>query len=571
MSDLELPAGSPALSEFERFRLDIKLATDAEQRRDFEEAARIWQRIAASRPDEPKFIPVLVANLKRSNQMAAAEALIDGALQRFPTNFAITLEAGWLAAHQRDWPEALLRWKTALTKFPHEPALHAAIGTALAATGEYEDAESFLSAAVSLFPTDVQIATEYASIAARLDRWDDAVIRWKNVIERFPGRPDALARLGGSQAKAGDLVAAERTLLQAEDAFPESWAIAVERAQIAEADPAEAVERWRRVHGRFPALALACSGLGRALRRVGQFEAAETVLGAGRTRFPDDLHIVHEYATTSGDRQNWEEAATRWKVALKINPQDVGARHHLSQALLEANLAAMMMAPPVIGARQRPPVVPGGEADPADIMKLFESLGENCEFGLVQRYFGIEPLGLLRFSGMPTVNLRAALEIDFDGIGDPAHTALVDTKTEYVTTDKRFGLTAHTFINPKTISYADCLAQQCQRLSYLKNRLIEDLEDAHKVFVVIAVTDPSDDDAQSIHDLLRKYGQTRLLYVRAEIPDINPGTVTEASEGLYFGYLDRYGNRGQGRGWDISNEVWLEVCKKTLDLIARVK
>lgn len=35
----------------------------------------------------------------------------------------------------------------------------------------------------------------------------------------------------------------------------------------------------------------------------------------------------------------------------------------------------------------------------AEILGQFESLGDNCEFGLVQRIGGIEPLGLLRFAG----------------------------------------------------------------------------------------------------------------------------------------------------------------------------
>ena len=37
--------------------------------------------------------------------------------------------------------------------------------------------------------------------------------------------------------------------------------------------------------------------------------------------------------------------------------------------------------------------------DDRDLVLQFESIGDNCELGLVQRRAGSEPLGLLRFAG----------------------------------------------------------------------------------------------------------------------------------------------------------------------------
>lgn len=34
---------------------------------------------------------------------------------------------------------------------------------------------------------------------------------------------------------------------------------------------------------------------------------------------------------------------------------------------------------------------------PSELVARFESLGDNCEFGLVQRHFGAEPVGVFRF------------------------------------------------------------------------------------------------------------------------------------------------------------------------------
>jgi len=42
--------------------------------------------------------------------------------------------------------------------------------------------------------------------------------------------------------------------------------------------------------------------------------------------------------------------------------------------------------------------------DDIDLVQRFESLGDNCEFGMVQRYAGAEPLSLFRFIVLPIDN-----------------------------------------------------------------------------------------------------------------------------------------------------------------------
>ena len=42
-------------------------------------------------------------------------------------------------------------------------------------------------------------------------------------------------------------------------------------------------------------------------------------------------------------------------------------------------------------------VAPGPCHDSPRLLQQAEGLGENCDFGVVQRAAGIEPLGLLRF------------------------------------------------------------------------------------------------------------------------------------------------------------------------------
>lgn len=54
------------------------------------------------------------------------------------------------------------------------------------------------------------------------------------------------------------------------------------------------------------------------------------------------------------------------------------------------------------------------------LMARFESIGTDCEFGFVQRHFGLELLGLFRFAGARHLrNLLRLLETDLAGLGDP--------------------------------------------------------------------------------------------------------------------------------------------------------
>jgi hypothetical protein len=204
-------------------------------------------------------------------------------------------------------------------------------------------------------------------------------------------------------------------------------------------------------------------------------------------------------------------------------------------------------------------------ADHSELFIQFESLGQSCEFGLVQRHFKIEPLGLIRFSGIYPQRLLEALQARFEGVGDPEHTTLTVQEREYWTGDKRFGLNSHTFVNPNSISMEAFFPKQCKRLRFLRDKLIRDLTDANKIFVFLGYTDPNAGMARELHAAIRSYGAGQLLFVRANIDGVSAGHVEKVEEGLMFGYLDRYGHVGSD-GWNIAYDCWLTVCRKAHDL-----
>ena len=81
-----------------------------------------------------------------------------------------------------------------------------------------------------------------------------------------------------------------------------------------------------------------------------------------------------------------------------------------------------------------------------DLVINFESIGDNCEFGLVQRMAGAEPLGLLRFSSAPILLLCRALRTRFDGLADPAAVQVWPAKGEYLVRLARYEFVYHTHV-----------------------------------------------------------------------------------------------------------------------------
>ena len=116
----------------------------------------------------------------------------------------------------------------------------------------------------------------------------------------------------------------------------------------------------------------------------------------------------------------------------------------------------------------------------------FESLGENCEFGLFQRRCDAEPLGLLRFSSTFMRNLIRGIDNGFEGLGeiediDPRLEGA--PRKEYMIHEKKFGLVYHTFVFEGQRSVWLMREQESARLKFLRRKFMEELESTDKIFV----------------------------------------------------------------------------------------
>lgn len=179
----------------------------------------------------------------------------------------------------------------------------------------------------------------------------------------------------------------------------------------------------------------------------------------------------------------------------------------------------------------------------SNLVGRFEGLGDNCEFGIVQRHFGAEPLGLLRWAGVDDITLLlTALNARFEGFGetDTLEHRILPGWDKYVAIDRKYGLYFHTDFCPTNdpVTLRLMAEKEVARFRFLRAKLIADLIDGEKIFVYRQKEALSDEWLNELSGTLSKYGErTKLLYVQ-EIANGRSGEVDKINDRLYRGYID---------------------------------
>ena len=207
------------------------------------------------------------------------------------------------------------------------------------------------------------------------------------------------------------------------------------------------------------------------------------------------------------------------------------------------------------------------------LVARFELLGDNCEFGLVQRWAGAEPLGLLRFAGLPgdtrLEDLVAAIECGFEGLGEPDSIEITiggrpgDGDREYLIRESRYQLFYHTFLRPTDMAEAALRKSEATRLRFLRRKLLGDLASAEKIFLWKCNDPVEQPRIERLFAALRRYGPITLLWVCAE--DHAPGrvgSVEQLAPGLLRGVIDRFAPYDDMNR--ISHDAWYAICANAL-------
>ncbi|MGD0108427.1 MAG: hypothetical protein ABSC06_30970 [Rhodopila sp.] len=200
-----------------------------------------------------------------------------------------------------------------------------------------------------------------------------------------------------------------------------------------------------------------------------------------------------------------------------------------------------------------------------EILQHFESLGDNCAFGLAQRKGGCEVLGLLRFGNTPLKSLMIALDDEFRAaaVKTEVEMRLPDGKTgEYCLYVDRYGIRWHTNVYGGTADEETIFAQQTMRLAYLRRKFYEALRAGRKIATVsraeprkhripLPFADEPDVWEEKPERLrfaevlplflrLNEYGTNTLLYLTRCAHNRRSGTVELVAPGVMRGYVDDF-------------------------------
>jgi hypothetical protein len=194
-----------------------------------------------------------------------------------------------------------------------------------------------------------------------------------------------------------------------------------------------------------------------------------------------------------------------------------------------------------------------------DMMSRFQSLGDNCEFGFVQRHFGCEMLGLFRFNWIGMEALLRGIGSRFEGVGNPDNFYIdSDQAGELIIQDKIYGFYTHTGRYEGQIERDKLMQLELTRLTFLVRTFFEDLSTAEKIFVRKGDGSGCYENILPLHQGLQAFGPNTLLWVVAA-DELHPsGTVEQIETGLLKGYLTRFAPYGFAQ--DFLADEWNTLC-----------
>ena len=511
--------------------------------------------------------------LRQMRRHGEALAIAEEGCARFPNDLELRAEEARALRAAGEHERALARLDVLRADFPDSADVPELQSATLREAGRFDEAAALIEAAVRQFPDDFGLAYERALIAVDRQDTGEAAQRLREVRERFPDRPEPVALEASALRDLGRLEEAEAAIAAGRARFPADPSLVAEAALV-QADRkswAGAVEIAATLRAIAPGDKRGYVIATFALLELRRYAEAEALINEGFERFPDDRDVGAQRAHAATNRADWPEALRRWSALVEKFPDDrecVSSLLYVRAAAQHTEIEPAPATARISGAdidRHRW-TLPAGKLSQEEIendrrrLADFESLGENCEFGSLQSRFQLEPLGLLRWGSIYPRQLVAMLDARLEGVGLAENTFVDDLeRREYLAGDRRY-FSMHTFIPCATASREQVHRQICRRLRFLKDKFIEDLSEAHKIFVYKSHGEAlSDEAARAIWKSLQAYGANRLLCVRPTESASRSGRIEAVGERLYHGYI-----KGLGNGVEDADERvddWLSLCR----------
>ncbi len=240
----------------------------------------------------------------------------------------------------------------------------------------------------------------------------------------------------------------------------------------------------------------------------------------------------------------------------------------VSLALLEAPREKPAAPPPAALKPAMPVPPPLASLSDGELLGYFSSLGDNCEFGLKQRRAGIEPMDLLRFSGIYLQKLLDGIASGFDAMEDCEQIDLLlfeqGGRKEYVTRVRRYTLETHTGVFENEMPPARLLSREMKKFKILRRLFLADLAQGNRIFLYKCNDLDASSDLSPLFRELRNWGDASLLVVVRADARHPQGTVETIEPGFMRGYLDRFNAYSDASA--ASSPLWIDVCRAAYEI-----
>ncbi|KFL90336.1 hypothetical protein AmDm5_1192 [Acetobacter malorum] len=214
------------------------------------------------------------------------------------------------------------------------------------------------------------------------------------------------------------------------------------------------------------------------------------------------------------------------------------------------------------------------------VLSNFESLGEDCEFGLVQQRAGILHPHLLRFSAASENSAerlsRLSMLLKYR-LHQLEHTDFLEmflpeeewnnVDPEWRVRHKIFKWSTHTGLLVKNFP-KETINQKISDFSvvieFMKSQFLRELELGRKVWIWKSSVPSSLPNIKKLLGILKEYGPNKLLWVQNADSDHPAGTVDQIEADLWCGYIKKPTEHWKGH-WS-EDADWFELLKNALQI-----
>jgi hypothetical protein len=175
------------------------------------------------------------------------------------------------------------------------------------------------------------------------------------------------------------------------------------------------------------------------------------------------------------------------------------------------------------------------------MVRRFESLGTDHEFGIVQRKLGLELVNLFRFCNGTLVDLIQALTDDLKAATNPDQvTLMVDNAGHPFLAASSYHLRWPAFVCENDADLETSRSTNAVTLGYLRRKFYEGLRTGRKIYVLKQRRPVPVAEAAALLMELNRSGTATLLCVSEASHDRLPGEVELMLPGLMRGYVERF-------------------------------